>query len=156
LGDFRFFFFVEHFSGSDAKPGCSRATVRALLWTLVVPLLQFGLIKTFESAFEEPRHTFLAYELLFLALASGFRFVLLPKKTMPDETRTWLNAVAGYAMLYYALWASADVLILSGLDLGFGLRVLPNLLYYGGFLPFVYWTAPASLQSNSQASRSKP
>jgi hypothetical protein len=92
----------------------------------------------------------LAYELLFLAVAGGFRFVLLPKRTMPDEHRVWLSAITGYAMLYYALWASADVLILSGLDLGFGLRVLPNLLYYGGFLPFVYWTAPASLKVHSQ------
>lgn len=154
LGDFRFFFFVEHFGGSgapDAKPGSRRATLRALLWTLVVPLLQFGLIKTFANAFENPRHTYLAYELLFLVLASGFRFVLLPKRTIPDENRVWLSAMTGYAMLYYALWASADVLILSGLDLGFGLRVLPNLLYYGGFLPFIYWTAPASLKTNSPA-----
>jgi hypothetical protein len=151
LGDLRFFFFLQHFgrSGPDgAGAGSKRAWTSTVLLTFIVPLLQLALIKSFASAFEEPRHTFLAYELLFFLMATVFRFLLLPRRTMPSEHRTWLMAVAGYGMLYYALWASADVLILSGLDLGFGLRVLPNLLYYGGFLPFVYWTAPASLKGS--------
>ena len=44
---------------------------------------------------------------------------------------------------YYGLWAAADAIILTtGADMGFLLRVLPNALYYGGFVPVVAWTAP--------------
>jgi hypothetical protein len=49
-----------------------------------------------------------------------------------------LRAVLGYVVAYYALWASADVLILAGVDFGWGLRVLPNQLYYSFFVPFAY------------------
>ena len=46
-------------------------------------------------------------------------------------------------VLYYSLWASADLLILTtGLDLGYGLRVVPNLLYYGGLIATLAWLAP--------------
>jgi hypothetical protein len=45
-----------------------------------------------------------------------------------------------YVAVYYALWALADVLILVGrLDAGWGLRVIPNQLYYALYLPFVYF-----------------
>ena len=46
---------------------------------------------------------------------------------------------------YYALWASADAIILaSGADVGFLLRVVPNALYYGGLVPVIAWTAPTA------------
>jgi hypothetical protein len=46
-------------------------------------------------------------------------------------------------MVYYTLWGTADAVILAtGSDVGFGLRVLPNLLYYGGFVAAVVWLAP--------------
>jgi DNA polymerase-3 subunit chi len=35
--------------------------------------------------------------------------------------------------------ASADVLILMGVDAGWGLRVIPNQLYYAFFVPFAVW-----------------
>jgi hypothetical protein len=51
--------------------------------------------------------------------------------------------VSLYVIGYYALWAGADAIILtSGADTGFLLRVLPNALYYGGFVPVVAWAAP--------------
>ena len=52
-----------------------------------------------------------------------------------------LRRVLGYVAVYYALWASADVLILyGGLDVGWLLRVVPNQLYYAFFVPFAWWT----------------
>ena len=37
------------------------------------------------------------------------------------------------------LWATADVLILAGVDLGWALRLLPNQLYYAFTVPFFWW-----------------
>jgi hypothetical protein len=44
------------------------------------------------------------------------------------------------------LWASADVIILAGVDAGFGLRLAPNIMYYVGFVPFAWLTAPEELR----------
>ncbi len=53
------------------------------------------------------------------------------------------GSVSRFVVLYYSLWASADLLILTtGLDLGYGLRVIPNLLYYGGLIATFAWFAP--------------
>jgi hypothetical protein len=43
--------------------------------------------------------------------------------------------------LYFG-WASCDVLILCGVEIAHVLRIVPNLLYYGVFLPFVFFRAP--------------
>ncbi len=143
LGDFRVFYFVERWRGIE-PPG--RFWVRAVALCLVVPLLQLVLIKGFPVTFAEPRHTFVAYELLFLIFAFGYRKIALRDLPKDDETAVFLRRVIGFAMGYYALWAAADFLILSGWDLGFGLRLIPNLLYYGLFLPFVYARAPAHIK----------
>ena len=46
-------------------------------------------------------------------------------------------------MVYYSLWASADLIILgTGSDIGFFLRVIPNLLYYGGLIAAIGRFAP--------------
>ena len=46
-------------------------------------------------------------------------------------------------LLYYGLWAAADALLLAtGADSGFALRVIPNLLYYGGFIAALARLAP--------------
>ena len=46
----------------------------------------------------------------------------------------------GYVAVYYALWATADLLILgTGRDVAWALRIVPNQLYYAWYLPFVYW-----------------
>jgi hypothetical protein len=45
--------------------------------------------------------------------------------------------------LYFG-WASCDVLILSGVEAGHLLRIVPNVLYYGALLPFILLRAPAS------------
>ena len=58
-----------------------------------------------------------------------------------DPNRARLERVMSFVMLYYALWASSDALILwGGLDAGWLLRVVPNQLYYAVWIPFVYAT----------------
>jgi hypothetical protein len=52
--------------------------------------------------------------------------------------------VSRFVLLYYGLWATADVIILAtGSDLGFALRVVPNVLYYGGLIGAIGRMAPA-------------
>lgn len=153
LGDFRLLFFVERFSRPDAAARSSY--VAAGVVTFIVPLLQAGLIKALPSAFENPRHTFLVYELLFLMLAAVYRFIVLPRRELGVERRVWLNRTVAYGMLYYALWATADVIILAGADIGFLVRIIPNVLYYGLFIPFVYFMAPTSLKRIGESSEGK-
>lgn len=143
LGDLRFFALVEHY-GHPGPPGGRSRWTSALLLALLVPVLQAVLIEMFEESFSNVRMTYLVYEVMFFIVAAVFRFVVLRKRTIRSDTKNWLGVLCHYVMLYYGLWAAADVLILSGYDLGFGLRVVPNLLYYGLFLPFAFWTAPQS------------
>jgi hypothetical protein len=90
--------------------------------------------------------TYLVYEILFLFVALYFWTIRIPRNTADRESKRWLRQLTVYAMVYYFLWATADVLILSGVDVGFALRIVPNQLYYALFLPFAYWSAPHRLR----------
>ncbi len=146
LGDLRFFALMEHMSHDPERGGGQRIWLRAGLLSLVVPLLQAICIIGFPRAFESPRHTFLAYELLFVAIVVIYHLTLLEPRQLAPQLRAWFRKITLYAVGYYLLWASADVIILADSDLGYLLRVVPNVLYYGTFLPFVYWTAPPEVR----------
>ena len=51
----------------------------------------------------------------------------------------FVRSTLGLVGAYYGLWAAADVLILCGVDAGWLVRLVPNQLYYGLFVPFVWW-----------------
>jgi mono/diheme cytochrome c family protein len=106
--------------------------------SLLVPLLQAALVSLFPNWFSTPRHTFLVYELLFLGLLGGLA-LFRPVLGNPSLER-FRRKILSYASLYYALWATSDLVILAGQDLGYLLRIIPNVLYYGGTVPFVYFT----------------
>jgi len=79
------------------------------------------------------------YELGFLALAIYLGRRWVDAAGADVETRAYLRALAGYTAAYYALWASADLVILVlDQDAGWALRVVPNQLYYGGWVVFAY------------------
>jgi hypothetical protein len=100
--------------------------LRALLASLVVP----GLAGVFLLG-KSPRILFLSYELMFLAW-----LILYSKLTGPHRSLL-ARPIRNLALMFYTLWAIADVLILilpsPWNDLGFGVRVIPNALYYGAF-----------------------
>lgn len=153
LGDLRYFVLVE--TASRAEPEAKAPRVRwasAAALTLVVPLAQLGLAALRPEWFTVARHTFVAYELLFLAFSAAYFFgVVAPRPALRHpETARWLRAVALYALGYYLLWPLADAVILAGHDAGFALRVVPNVLYYGFFLPFVWWRAPRALREGAR------
>lgn len=149
-GDFRYFLLVERFASRpsiDAKaPTPWRAWLTAAALTMVVPLLVGGLARMWPSRFAG-RSQYLAWEALFLVLALVLRAVVLPRRLAPAsaEVRAWLLAVTTFEIVQYALWASADGIILAGADAGFALRIVPNILYYGVFLWFVALRAPTGV-----------
>lgn len=160
LGDFRVLLLLQRL----ARPALTRERLVAesAAWTLIVPLVALGTEKVLDVAAGplHPQAIWLLYELSFLALALYLRAVAVPQWVGPgrDGRLAYLRSVATYVAAYYALWATADVLIMVlGLDVGWGLRVIPNQLYYSFFLPFVYFrffaVDQASASSAAQASR---
>lgn len=148
LGDFRVYLLIFAMARlSRPKPnGRSLAPVflEAAAWTLVVPIAAY----TVDSALHRAspglpeQSIWLVHELAFLAVALWLRARGIARR-LPEAghaMRRGLEAVAGYVAAYYALWATADVIILVfGLDIGWALRVVPNQLYYAFFLPFAWF-----------------
>jgi hypothetical protein len=129
LGDFRVLWLL--FAEAGSAPDWRAAARRAALLCCLVPATT-GLLyaPVWLGLVQAPGQVmWLCYELLFSALALWLR------RGAHDPA---LRAVLTYVVAYYALWASADVLILAGVDFGWGLRVLPNQLYYSFFVPFAY------------------
>ncbi|MGD8606239.1 MAG: hypothetical protein PVH21_03025 [Myxococcales bacterium] len=138
VGDFRYFFFLEAARQDGTLVMRPKGVLVACAWTLVVPITSQVVVHAMGS--EEPRVLFLVYEVLFVALALGLYTSYLPKHA---NAVGWTRRVTLFVLLYYASWAVADAIIVrTGADAGFLIRVVPNLLYYGGFVPAVAWSGP--------------
>ena len=141
LGDFRVLWLVLRLTGR--RTGRDSA-LEAVGWTLVVPALTVAVRGALEHSLGglPPQAVWLIYEVGFAGLALLLRERILPAR-VPVEggaVVAYARAVAGYACVYYALWAASDVLILAlDLDAGWLLRVAPNQLYYAFYVPFVFW-----------------
>jgi hypothetical protein len=145
LGDWRFFVLVERYARPPGEtPPLWRVLAVSLVWALGVPVVQGVMTRVLPELFSDLRHTFLAYELGFLALALGLRFGLVGRRLegCSPGIRRYVLALAEFEALQYALWAGADLLILSGQSWALALRIVPNVLYYAGFLAFAYLMAP--------------
>ena len=140
LGDFRIWWLVLRI----VRP--TGAALRALAPTLAIPVVAWLAAQALAPLPDQA--LWLIHESLFVAVA----FVASRRLAGRFE-----RAVLAYAGVYYALWAAADVLILAGVDAGWLLRCIPNQLYYGLTVPFVWWRffAPsyAATSSSAQASR---
>ncbi len=134
-GDLRFLLLVFAATAHGALATSAPAVARAAALTLVVPLFAQATTALLGAG---SRTLFLIYEIAFLALVGAL------VRWHPNLRRPgWIRALAGFVMLYYALWATSDALLLAtGADAAFGLRVVPNLLYYGGFVAAIAHWAP--------------
>lgn len=155
LGDFRVLWLI--FAVASPRVTVGSAAARAAALTLVVPLVALAVDRTLRAIAPglPEQAIWLVYELGFLVLALALRARWIPRHATESGPAgvAWLRSVAGYAALYYALWAGADVVILVlGRDEGWLLRALPNLLYYGLFVPFVWTTFFASRYAATSAS----
>ena len=156
LGDFRVFALLL----AVMHPNRARAAVllEAAAWTLVVPVFAWRTMWLVESVAgaQAPTMLWLVYEVGFVVLADAFVVWVIPRRVAPDRepVRRWVRAVLAFVVLYYSLWALADVLTLNGVDRGWALRVVPNQLYYGLFVPFAYvrfFSARAASSASTQA-----
>jgi hypothetical protein len=160
-GDFRVFLLVLFLATPEPR-GLPRVAGEAALWTLVVPFVAVaGEAGLRALAGNLPSQAiWLVYELVFLIMAFVLRSVVVPARVGAERARlrAYLRAVTGYVAVYYALWAMADVIIMvGGFDLGWGLRIVPNQLYYAFYVPLVYGLffsrRYASTSTATQASR---
>ena len=144
LGDWRYFVLVERYANADGPASGARPWLIALAWAFFIPILSGAGTAIWPDFFAEARWIFLVYELMFLALACVFGIFVLPArlKGAPEPVRRFVLALTWFEAAQYALWAYADVVILSYGDIGYAFRLIPNAFYYALFLPFVYRYAP--------------
>jgi hypothetical protein len=158
LGDFRVLYLLQRLAFPERTR--DRLLAESAAWTLIAPLAVLSIRELLAALAGElgDNAIWLIYELCFLVLALVLRQVLLPRWVAgPGRARrlAYLRSVATYVAVYYALWATADVLIqLLGLDVGWALRVVPNQLYYAFFVPFAYFRYFASGADQESASTS--
>ena len=142
VGDFRFFWLVEHFT--DERRRTLRSLVRATGWAMLVPVVTAVLKRLGPQVLAVPRVTFLLYESLCVLLLLVLRFVVLPRRLRGErpEVARWLSRLFAIELAQYMLWVGCDVLILGGLRAGLLVRIVPNFLYYVVLLPAAYFLAP--------------
>lgn len=153
FGDFRYFLLMYRYGKHHALPedrASPLPTWAAIIgWTLAPTILIFIAGKIIPEAFAVPRHIFLVYELIMFCSAIVFLNLLIPswfQGSEHAETRTWLRRVTYVELAHYGLWSLSDVIILSGSDLGYALRFVPDTIYYTFFIVAVYVWAPARLK----------
>jgi hypothetical protein len=144
LGDLRIWWLV--FGLAAPRRGLGPA----LLATAAVPAFAWFATLGLGFAFRAlpDQALWLVHETAFVALAAFL------SRRRADR---FVRALLAYAAVYYALWAASDVLILAGVDEGWLVRCVPNQLYYGLTVPFVWWRffspSYASSSTSTQASR---
>ena len=140
LGDFRYVLLAEYYLVPEKS--FSKAMMKAVPITFIIPLLSAFLIKKV-LATDNGRVLYVVYEGLFVLLAFIY-LARISKANISEETAKKLKKFTQFVVLYYGLWAGVDVLMLisdheSVLNIfAWGLRVLPNLLYYWVFVPLAY------------------
>jgi hypothetical protein len=159
LGDFRVFLLVCFLAGG--RNALRPALREAALLTPVVALFAFAANAVAGAVFGPlpGQALWLIHETSFLAMVALLRreWIAARGPLPPGPREAYLRAATGYVALYYALWAACDVLILAGAEWAWAVRVLPNQLYYGFWVPFVhalfFARSYASTSTSTQASR---
>lgn len=132
-GDLRFLLVVTGAEPSGRLGWNGRNVAQAVGLTLVVPIFTQVVLSVLPAEMDQPRVMFLIYEMSFVVLTLMLLVAHPTLRTLP-----WARRVGRFVAGYYSLWALADAIIL-GLhsDLGFALRVVPNVLYYGGLIAMI-------------------
>lgn len=146
VGDWRVHWLVQRQAHSSAAApwGGGAAAWRAALICLI-PTVTLKLANyAFPVALSQTRIIYLSYELIALAIMTVIQGVYLGQwlSGRPASHIKWARGVLAFAQVQYALWALADMIILSGYDVGFALRIIPNVMYYALYLPVVWALAP--------------
>lgn len=137
-GDFRYLLLVTAADTQGEIALGSRALRGAAGLTVIVPIFSQVALSLLPESLNSSRVLFLVYEVSFVLLTLTLIRVHPRARSIP-----WIRSVSQFVVFYYALWASADlVILLTDSDLGFALRVVPNVLYYGGLIAVMGRFAP--------------
>lgn len=139
LGDWRVLLPV--FALATAPGRRASGIARSAALTLVVPAFAYATDQLLRVPWPAlpGQVLWLVYELAFLALALALRALAVPRLGAAPRASRALRGLLAYAAGYYALWALADTILLAGVDVGWGLRILPNQLYYALCVPWFYF-----------------
>lgn len=139
-GDFRFLLFAVSATSGGGIEWTRGRTALALGVTLIVPLSTQLVLRLLPSSLDTPRVMFFVYEVAFVALT-----LCLLRFHANVRNVGWVRRVSRFVVVYYSLWAIADLIILTtGADIGYLLRVVPNVLYYGGLIFVMAQFAPVT------------
>jgi hypothetical protein len=143
LGDLRYFVLAERVSHPDRSIG------RVLAWasgvSMIMPVTS-GVLTRVVPAMQNDRVLYLVYEAAMVCIVLGLDRFRYAAADVPSDVRAWVHRVSLlFAGLYFG-WAACDVIILLEIDAGHVARIVPNVLYYGAFLPFVFLSAPARMR----------
>ncbi len=141
LGDLRFLLLVARYGRLGRSPWALAAAL-----SFVAPVVTAVARSVAPGSFGASNATYLVHELTFAGL-SAFLLVgpLRQQGQLERDVWQWLRKLALFELAQYGLWIASDLLILRGVEAAWGLRIVPNLLYYGAFLPFALATAPRRL-----------
>jgi hypothetical protein len=164
LGDLRLFLAIEWVLAKGPYAvglPSARALVRAVPLAFVVPVLSTIPIQTLPQYFpqDDPfaiHRIFILYEATFVVLWLILRFVVFPRRlaTVSPEVRRWVMGLLSFFGLQYGTWVLADAIILAThADVGYLVRLVPNVLYYALFVPFAYFSAPVAWREASGGAR---
>jgi hypothetical protein len=152
LGDARALVLMERLRATpssrawlDTDP--RKPTLIALALAFVVPVIA-QVLRLVAPTLAGGRLLFLSYECVALVAWSVYFAARIRPALASAEPAfaRWGSRLFLFVLAQYALWALADVLIITGLDAGFGLRLLPNIMYYALFLGFAWRTAPEGVR----------
>jgi hypothetical protein len=134
-GDFRYLLLWEVATPHGSIAPSARGAARAAVLTAIVPITAFAAAGWHAN----PRVLWITHELAFCALTAALLRWHPNVRALP-----WVRAVSRIVLLYYALWATADAILLAtAADVGYALRVIPNLLYYGGLIAVIALAPPS-------------
>lgn len=142
IGDWRFFLLIAYYrSGRTSVRTCLQSIVLAS----IVPAVALTIVGIERSKLDLGA-IFLIYETTFLVLLPLALFVSskLQPTVLEGRSASFLKALTRFEVLQYALWASADVLLLMGQSWAMALRMSANIFYYSLFVPYVWWRSPDS------------
>lgn len=136
-GDFRFLLLAVAGGTGGRLAIDPRGLLVAAALTALVPITTQVVLRLLPESLNEARVMFFIYEVLFVLLT-----LALLRFNENVRGNAWVSRIARYVIVYYSLWATADVFILAtGADVGYLLRVIPNVLYYGGLIAAIGWSA---------------
>lgn len=141
LGDLRYFMLAERVTRPSDSFG--RTFAFALPISFLMPVVN-EIMRQSLVFMQDDRVLYIVYEsamVVLVLMLDRFRF---GRRDVDPAVTRWVHEVSLlFAGLYFG-WASSDVLILSGVEWGHLLRIVPNVLYYGALLPFILIRAPKS------------